>query len=331
MADSSGRAPVARVVEVDPDQLRGVAGEHPQAAADDLEPAHAVAHVDRPADRARARVDLEDLVAGIELGLGDGDVHGVLRRGDRVGRARERHGRADPPAGAGVEVDELPLAGRERPQVAAGRREPEEPDADLRARRSVRFPVAGSSVSRRAFRKRPVHTWPPAPRMMFGRPPMRVVVDLAAAAWAPARASARPRTFGLVAVAPHRERGDAAGGQQRGDRGHRERARRPPGAAEAPGAGGASAVPAVRVSISIGAAAPVATIVSRPAARPPAAAAIAARPRSPADWKRCSGALASARAITSSNAAGTPGAASLTAAAAARTGAPTASPRRRRA
>ena len=68
----------------------------------------------------------------------------------------------------------------------------------------------------------------------------------------------------------------------------------------------------MRVSISIGAAAPVATTVSVRAVFAPAAAAAAARPRSPADWKRCSGALASARAITSSNAAGTPGAALLT-------------------
>ena len=76
--------------------------------------------------------------------------------------------------------------------------------------------------------------------------------------------------------------------------------------------GGAIAVPAVRVSISIGAAAPVATTVSRPASGPPAAAAAAARPRSPADWKRCAGSLASARAITSSKPSGTPGAASET-------------------
>ena len=165
------------------------------------------------------------------------------------------------------------------------------------------FPCPGRGVSRCAFEKRPVQTWPPAPRMTFGRPPMRVAStfipglgvgagDCGARGCSPSPRIASPATAAAASSA-------AAAATSRAREGRR--------GAFGGGAGGASAVPAVRVSISIGAAAPVATIVSRPAARPPAAAAIAARPRSPADWKRCSGALASARAITSSNAVGDPG------------------------
>ena len=64
---------------------------------------------------------------------------------------------------------------------------------------------------------------------------------------------------------------------------------------------------AVRVENSTGAAAPRATERSGPPAVVPAAAAWAARARSPAEGKRSSGSLAIARATTASNAAGSPG------------------------
>ncbi len=56
-----------------------------------------------------------------------------------------------------------------------------------------------------------------------------------------------------------------------------------------------------------GAASPRATERSASVTERPSAAASAARPRSPADGKRSSGALASARASTRSNSRGTPG------------------------
>ena len=72
--------------------------------------------VERPgADVDRSRI----WSPGSPSGCTDGDVHGVSpSHADRVRRAGQRHGVAEPPAGAGVEVDELRGRARRAPTVA---------------------------------------------------------------------------------------------------------------------------------------------------------------------------------------------------------------------
>ena len=108
-----------------------------------------------------------------------------------------------------------------------------------------------------------------------------------AAAAAPARTAMKPRCGAQARW--RRSAGACGGGSQAGPR----------------ALVGSTEVTIAAVGASAGAAAPVATVRSSSVTGSPEAAASAARPRSPVDGKRSSGALASARAITASNSGGT--------------------------